>query len=561
MITVNFRRAFISQASRLQRKYVVPSSQAGFWGEAEPCRRFQSWNRAQAVCFSSDTKGTDEGSGHSSDPNLEEWIPPSRPLSGDQGVYSSGSEEGEEEFERELELEAKSKADEETEERFFEGLESGKIPDDMTYFDLEKDKHLFNKDIDLDKLNYGGDLGIKDGPISVGSLDEMLKEFYSELKGEIESDINGVPIVEKNGIMHLNEDMLYKKYGIDVNSEDFDPDADEDGYGELDIDPKDLLGFENFDDDEENDNKAFDEYLKAQGKEDPFLDEVAGDGLDVNDNAGIQALLKQLDATESAQVQETIDKYKNVTVSPKTKVANNDDDIPDWAYSKKQTIRPTAMMKPEDAAAAKLLNGEIPVKMHMLLSSKEVAGCLEGLGGQGVRTVPLPKEANMGKFMVIATGMNGGHLRTMSDAIVRSMRERKLHKMGVIGAELGAEGRESDEWIVVDCRNIIVHLMNDVARKGVELENLWAKGGPLEKLRNNPIDADDTEAIENFVRDNPISEEYSRYLASADNSGRAASASGVRGLQKAKIPLAGEAFSKRKSKNGKPRGGRSAKRR
>ena len=42
------------------------------------------------------------------------------------------------------------------------------------------------------------------------------------------------------------------------------------------------------------------------------------------------------------------------------------------------------------------------------------------------------------------------------------------------GAEvLGTEGMNSDEWIIVDCGDVVLHVMSAEAREFYHLEGLW----------------------------------------------------------------------------------------
>ena len=498
--------------------------------------------------------------------DADAWIPPSRALSGDKGDFKTILRREDEEIERELELEMKEAEYEETQkQRLLDGLESGKIPEDINFVDFDQHESKLPS-------QFGQFVGNnrKNGTEMKGNgWEEMLDmnndEVFEKWEAIIEKEVAGVPIINKDGVMRLNEDILFAKYGIDVSSEDFDPDEDEEGWEELDEDAIQEL--------EEYDDETHQRYLEARrqlyGDDKPELESSDFDP------RALEAFLEQEGGIDLSELtEEKIDAMiKEFTEKPNTQIntfpadfrtkqnaldSNDNEDLPDWAFTtqnNRQKSRPSAIMKPQDAAAAKILNGEIPVVMHTLLSSEEVVGCLESLGGNNVVSIPIPDEANMGTHMIIASGMSSSHLRTMSDALVRAMRNRKLHKMGVIGAEKGAEDADSDDWIALDCQNIIVHLMDDQTRKAIALEKLWAKDGPLDQQRKNPIDSDDEESVENFVRDNPVSDEYTRTLMQDQNLNNLNSG-GIRNLQRAKVPLVGESFSRRRPKEGKNRGGR-----
>lgn len=90
------------------------------------------------------------------------------------------------------------------------------------------------------------------------------------------------------------------------------------------------------------------------------------------------------------------------------------------------------------------------------------------------------------------------------------MRKRGLHKMGVVGAKKGCEGRDCDDWIVVDCQNIIVHLQDEFTRKHIALEKIWSgpEGKAMSKLK-----VDNDEELDDYIRENPVPDEYASKLS------------------------------------------------
>ena len=87
---------------------------------------------------------------------------------------------------------------------------------------------------------------------------------------------------------------------------------------------------------------------------------------------------------------------------------------------------------------------------------------------------------------------------------MRNLKARKLHERGVIGASQGVEGGQDiftnkhsrnrarrngamnssgkmdDDWMVVDCENIHVHIMEEATRKCLNIEGLWDLNNPSE---------------------------------------------------------------------------------
>ena len=69
--------------------------------------------------------------------------------------------------------------------------------------------------------------------------------------------------------------------------------------------------------------------------------------------------------------------------------------------------------------------------------------------------------------MIVVTGTSSRHIRSMHDLLISSVKE-----MGI--PLLGVEGKESNDWILVDLGDLIVHLMRKEARAFYDLEKFWS---------------------------------------------------------------------------------------
>ena len=73
--------------------------------------------------------------------------------------------------------------------------------------------------------------------------------------------------------------------------------------------------------------------------------------------------------------------------------------------------------------------------------------------------------------MIVVTGTSSRHIRSMHDLLILSVKE-----MGI--PLLGVEGKESNDWILVDLGDLIVHLMRKEAREFYDLEKFWSDQKP-----------------------------------------------------------------------------------
>jgi ribosome-associated protein len=86
--------------------------------------------------------------------------------------------------------------------------------------------------------------------------------------------------------------------------------------------------------------------------------------------------------------------------------------------------------------------------------------------------------------MVVATGNTGRHVNALVDRVIEAAR--------LIGERtIGVEGRETNEWVLVDFGDVVVHVMQKDARALYELEKLWselpADSSPADALQVAPL--------------------------------------------------------------------------
>lgn len=194
----------------------------------------------------------------------------------------------------------------------------------------------------------------------------------------------------------------------------------------------------------------------------------------------------------------------------------------DWLQTRRKKLGTEAidMLLPQQAKAKKDAIAEIPVKQHTLLSKDEIASCLEAMGGRDI-TVILddPHKRRMGGALglILVSAATHTQLSNMADSLVRQMRRRDLHQLDVLGAKYGPEGNnrnsQTDEsWIVVDCRNYVVHFQDETTRKLIDLEALWSGKDPMFQ-----IDYRNEDQVDEYVANHPVPVNYGRSTVEFDN--------------------------------------------
>ena len=94
---------------------------------------------------------------------------------------------------------------------------------------------------------------------------------------------------------------------------------------------------------------------------------------------------------------------------------------------------------------------------------------------QDIVTIDLKDKSSMADFMIIASGTSSRHIQSLSEQVLE-----KLKDNGIKNSKI--EGKESNEWKLVDGIDLIIHIFHPEKRKFYELEKIWSELIPKEKV-------------------------------------------------------------------------------
>tara|TARA_B110001454_G_C12539711_1_gene358860 strand:- start:275 stop:625 length:351 start_codon:yes stop_codon:yes gene_type:complete len=89
--------------------------------------------------------------------------------------------------------------------------------------------------------------------------------------------------------------------------------------------------------------------------------------------------------------------------------------------------------------------------------------------------IDLSNKSSMADYMIIASGTSSRHIQALSEQVLE-----KIKKTGIQNCKI--EGKESNDWKLIDGIDIIVHIFNPEKRKFYELEKMWSELIPKEKI-------------------------------------------------------------------------------
>ena len=90
-------------------------------------------------------------------------------------------------------------------------------------------------------------------------------------------------------------------------------------------------------------------------------------------------------------------------------------------------------------------------------------------------SIDLKNKSSMADYMIIASGTSSRHIQSLSEQVLE-----KIKKNGIKNCKI--EGKESNDWKLIDGIDIIVHIFNPEKRKFYELEKMWSELIPKEKI-------------------------------------------------------------------------------
>ena len=91
-----------------------------------------------------------------------------------------------------------------------------------------------------------------------------------------------------------------------------------------------------------------------------------------------------------------------------------------------------------------------------------------------IRSINLKDKTSIADFMIVASGNSSRHIQALSEILLD-----KLKKKGIDNCRL--EGRDSNEWKLIDAIDIIVHIFHPEKREFYDLEKMWSEEIPKEK--------------------------------------------------------------------------------
>ena len=106
---------------------------------------------------------------------------------------------------------------------------------------------------------------------------------------------------------------------------------------------------------------------------------------------------------------------------------------------------------------------------------KEIENFLNENKALEIKSINLKDKTSIADYMIIASGTSSRHIQSLSEMLLD-----KLKNNGIKNCHL--EGRNSNDWKLIDASDIIVHIFHPEKRKFYDLEKMWSELIPKERL-------------------------------------------------------------------------------
>ena len=93
---------------------------------------------------------------------------------------------------------------------------------------------------------------------------------------------------------------------------------------------------------------------------------------------------------------------------------------------------------------------------------------------KNIISINLKNKSYIADYMIIASGTSSRHLQALSEILVT-----ELKKIGLNSCRI--EGRNSNDWKLVDAIDVIIHIFHPEKREFYDLEKMWSEEIPKER--------------------------------------------------------------------------------
>jgi len=112
--------------------------------------------------------------------------------------------------------------------------------------------------------------------------------------------------------------------------------------------------------------------------------------------------------------------------------------------------------------------------MDLRKLQRVIVDALEDIKGQEIKVFNTEHLSDMFERVIVASGTSNRQTRALASSVVEKVKEAG-------GYIVSVEGEDAGEWVLVDCGEVVVHILQPTFRAYYNLEEIW--GGKPVRLR------------------------------------------------------------------------------
>jgi len=112
--------------------------------------------------------------------------------------------------------------------------------------------------------------------------------------------------------------------------------------------------------------------------------------------------------------------------------------------------------------------------MEVSKIKKNIEKILDDNKAQNITSINLKNKSYIADYMIIASGTSSRHLQSLSEILVNELKKKGIENCRI-------EGKDSNDWKLVDAHDVIVHIFHPEKRDFYDLEKMWSEEIPKER--------------------------------------------------------------------------------
>ena len=110
--------------------------------------------------------------------------------------------------------------------------------------------------------------------------------------------------------------------------------------------------------------------------------------------------------------------------------------------------------------------------MDTLAIAQKITEILSDKKAVDIELIPVAEKTTLADYFVVATGTSTTHIKALSDEVEFVLK----NEMGIVPDHI--EGLSTGRWVLLDYKDIIVHIFHPEERVHYSLEKLWLTKRP-----------------------------------------------------------------------------------